>query len=220
MDGYDLDAPSIELAQRNAPAMRASADRVRVPAARRRGDPELAGSYELVFVFERIHDMSQPVEVLAACADSLARRRGRDRHGRAGRRDVHGARRRVERLMYGYSVLCCLPAGMAEQPSAARAPSCGRRHAAPLRGRGGVRRRRGAPDRARLLPLLPAAGLGGRQPDLPREVALEGDRPGAREQQTAAASGQRASGSDWRMKPPTAGPTTKPMSHEIVETAM
>ena len=44
--------------------------------------------------------------------------------------------------------------------------------------------------------------------------------PTAARRQIAPARGQSASGSVPRTKPPTAGPTMKPMSHEIVETAM
>ena len=41
------------------------------------GDPELAGSYQLVTVFEALHDMSQPVEVLRAPAEPRGGGRGR-----------------------------------------------------------------------------------------------------------------------------------------------
>ena len=36
----------------------------------------------------------------------------------------------------------------------------------------------------------------------------------------AATAGQSASGSCWRTKPPTAGPTNKPICHEALENAM
>jgi SAM-dependent methyltransferase len=116
VDGLDLDAPSIELAQANV-AKAGLASRVTL-AVRDAADPALAGRYDLVTIFESLHDMSRPVDVLRACRQLLAPcgsvlvvdERVADAFVAPG--DP------VERLMYGFSVLCCLPAGMAEQPSA------------------------------------------------------------------------------------------------------
>ena len=75
------------------------------------------GSYDLVCVFEALHDMSDPVAVLGALralraeggavlvmdervADSFAESDGP-----------------IEAFLYGASVLHCLPVGMADQPS-------------------------------------------------------------------------------------------------------
>ena len=57
VDGYDLDAPSIEQAKANA-REHGVADRVRFEA-RDAGDPKLAGQYDLVTMFEALHDMSR-----------------------------------------------------------------------------------------------------------------------------------------------------------------
>ena len=116
VDGLDLDAPSIELAQANV-AKAGLASRITL-AVRDAADPTLAGRYDLVTIFESLHDMSRPVDVLRACRQLLAPRgsvlvvdeRVADAFVAPG--DP------VERLMYGFSVLCCLPAGLAEQPSA------------------------------------------------------------------------------------------------------
>ena len=117
VDGLDLDPPSIALAQANV-AEAGLADRVTM-MVRDAGDPALAGRYDLVTIFEALHDMSRPVEVLRACRQLLAP---------AGSLLVVDERvadaftvpgDQVERLMYGFSILCCLPAGMADQPSAA-----------------------------------------------------------------------------------------------------
>lgn len=115
--GIDLDEPSIELAQRNA-AEAGLTDRVTFEV-RDAADPGLAGRYELVTIFEAIHDMSRPVEALRAMRGLLAEdgtllvadERVADAFVAPGDD--------VERLMYGWSVLHCLPVGMAEQPSAA-----------------------------------------------------------------------------------------------------
>jgi SAM-dependent methyltransferase len=83
------------------------------------GDPALAGRYDLVLAFECVHDMSNPVEALAAMRRLaapggyiiVADERVADRFG-----DAIG--NPVERMMYGWSVLCCLPNGLDESPSA------------------------------------------------------------------------------------------------------
>ncbi len=117
VDGFDLDEYSIELARRNL-AGTDLADRVSFEV-RDAADPVSQGGYDLVTVFEAIHDMSAPVEALRAMRGLLAEggsvivadERVADSFTAPGDE--------VERLMYGWSVLHCLPVGMAEQPSAA-----------------------------------------------------------------------------------------------------
>ena len=116
VDGYDLDEPSVELARANLVGTGVE-DRVAFHL-RDAGDPALAGSYQLVTVFEAIHDMSQPVEVLRALRGLVAE------DGAVVVMDERVADvftapgDEVERLMYTYSVLCCLPVGLADTPSA------------------------------------------------------------------------------------------------------
>jgi 2-polyprenyl-3-methyl-5-hydroxy-6-metoxy-1,4-benzoquinol methylase len=117
VDGYDLDAPSIELARANA-AEAGIADRVHFHI-RDAGDPALQGRYDLVTAFECLHDMSNPVGALQAMRQ-LAGERGAvlivdERVGEA----FTATGNEVEWMMYGWSVLHCLPVGMAEHPSAA-----------------------------------------------------------------------------------------------------
>jgi SAM-dependent methyltransferase len=117
VDGLDVDPSSVELANENVAATEV-ADRVSVQL-RDAGDPELAGSYQLVTVFEAVHDMSQPVEVLRSLRGLVAEdgavivmdERVADVFTAPGDE--------VERIMYTYSVLCCLPVGRADTPSAA-----------------------------------------------------------------------------------------------------
>lgn len=88
-------------------------------AVRDAADPELEAGYDLVTVFEAIHDLSRPVEVLSAIRALVAP------GGCVIVADERVAETftapgdEIERLMYGYSVVHCLPVGMAEQPSAA-----------------------------------------------------------------------------------------------------
>jgi 2-polyprenyl-3-methyl-5-hydroxy-6-metoxy-1,4-benzoquinol methylase len=120
VDGYDVDGPSIEAARRNAREAGVD-DRVRfhaVDAAATNADTVAGGSYDAVFAFECIHDLADPVGVLAAM-----RRLARD-GGAVVVMDERVAETftapgdDVERLMYGYSLVCCLADGMAHGPSA------------------------------------------------------------------------------------------------------
>ncbi len=115
--GYDVDTPSIEAARRNA-VEAGVADRVRFTVADAATVEEPAG-YDVVTAFECIHDLAQPVGVLAA----MRRLAGPD--GYVLVMDERVAETfaapgdEIERLMYGYSLMCCLADGMSAQPSAA-----------------------------------------------------------------------------------------------------
>ena len=116
VDGIDVDAPSIELAKANTKGTDVES-RVSYIAADA-GDASLNGRYDVVTVFEALHDMSQPVEVLRKLRGLLAEggsvvvvdERVAERFEAAGDD--------IEKLMYGWSVMCCLATGMSEQPSA------------------------------------------------------------------------------------------------------
>ena len=117
VDGYDLDAPSVALAQANARDA-GVADRVQF-AVRNAADAASGGAYDLVLAFECIHDMSDPVAALRAMR-RLAGESGAvvvmdERVGEsfANRNDD------TEWFMYGFSVLHCLPACRTDRPSAA-----------------------------------------------------------------------------------------------------
>ena len=115
VDGYDVDAPSIAAARRNAREAGVG-DRVRFHTAD--AATVTAQAYDAVFAFECIHDLPDPVGVLAA----MRRLAGDD--GAVVVMDERVAETftapgdDVERLMYGYSLMCCLADGMAHQPSA------------------------------------------------------------------------------------------------------
>jgi 2-polyprenyl-3-methyl-5-hydroxy-6-metoxy-1,4-benzoquinol methylase len=115
VDGFDLDEASIAEAKANAEA-EGLTDRVTFQV-RDAADPELSGRYDLAIAIECIHDMSRPVEALRAMRSMV----GNDGavlvvDERVGE-DFTAPSGEIERLMYGYSVLHCLPVGMAEQPS-------------------------------------------------------------------------------------------------------
>jgi 2-polyprenyl-3-methyl-5-hydroxy-6-metoxy-1,4-benzoquinol methylase len=116
VDGFDLDRASIDLA-REVAASEGVTDRVDFQV-RDAADPELAHRYDLVTVFEAVHDMAKPVEALRAIRGLLteggvalvADERVADEFTAPGDE--------VERVMYGWSILHCLPVGRVEQPSA------------------------------------------------------------------------------------------------------
>ncbi|MBA2754909.1 MAG: methyltransferase domain-containing protein [Chloroflexia bacterium] len=117
VDGFDLDEASVAVARANV-AAEGLADRVTIHP-RDAGDPELAGHYDLALAIECIHDMPDPVAVLRAMRRLV---------GEGGTTLIVDEKVAdafiapgddVERYMYGFSILHCLPVGMVEQPSAA-----------------------------------------------------------------------------------------------------
>jgi 2-polyprenyl-3-methyl-5-hydroxy-6-metoxy-1,4-benzoquinol methylase len=110
VDGIDVDEGSIARAQAHAAesGLSGRVSFLTADGAAAQGE----GRYDLVTIFEAVHDMARPVEVLAAARRLLA-------PGGA----VLVADERVfdvftapaderERLYYGFSVTCCLPCGL------------------------------------------------------------------------------------------------------------
>ena len=117
VEGVDFDEPLIETARKNAAAAGVS-DRVRFHVADA-SRPGIEGLYDLVTIFEALHDMSHPVEALRTARGLRAE------GGAVIVMDEKVAEKftapgdDVERFMYGSSILLCLPGAMGEQPSAA-----------------------------------------------------------------------------------------------------
>ncbi|GAA0522011.1 SAM-dependent methyltransferase [Paractinoplanes deccanensis] len=115
VDGYDSDPASVEAARRHA-AEAGLNDRVRFHTA---DATTLAGPYDLILIFEALHDLARPDLVLRAAREALADggtvlvadERVADSFTAPGDD--------VERLMYGWSITHCLPAALTENPSAA-----------------------------------------------------------------------------------------------------
>ena len=116
VDGYDIDAPSIEAARHHAQEHGVS-DRVAFHVADI-AELEKDVGYDAVFAFECVHDMSRPVEALASMR-TLAN---------GGEVLIIDERTLdqftpdaplMERLLYGYSLTVCLPDGMSASPSEA-----------------------------------------------------------------------------------------------------
>jgi 2-polyprenyl-3-methyl-5-hydroxy-6-metoxy-1,4-benzoquinol methylase len=115
--GYDLDESSIEIAKKNA-SERGLNERVTFEV-RDIAESRLEGGYDLVVVIEAIHDLSRPVEALRSIHDVLAPGGCALVADEKTGDSFTAPGDDLERLFYGFSVLCCLPAGMSEQPSAA-----------------------------------------------------------------------------------------------------
>jgi 2-polyprenyl-3-methyl-5-hydroxy-6-metoxy-1,4-benzoquinol methylase len=116
VDGFDLDASSIELARKHARDAGVD-DRVTF-AARDAGEAD-AGSYDLAVIIEAVHDMTQPVGVLSSLRRML-RPGGLALIADEKTADSFTAPAdEVERIFYGFSVFTCLPAAMTERPTAA-----------------------------------------------------------------------------------------------------
>jgi SAM-dependent methyltransferase len=116
VDAIDVDDASIKTAHANVVAA-GLADRVR-PAVQDASAPELGGPYDLITIFEALHDMNHPVEALRGARNSLAD------GGSVVIADERVAERftapgdEIERFNYGWSVLHCLAVGLLDEDSA------------------------------------------------------------------------------------------------------
>jgi hypothetical protein len=113
--GVDADVPSIEDARALAAATGSDARFEAVDAT------ELVahGPFDAVLLLEALHDLSRPAEVLAAARRALAADGCVLVADEKVADTFHAPGDEMERLMYGFSIVHCLPASMAEQPSAA-----------------------------------------------------------------------------------------------------
>jgi 2-polyprenyl-3-methyl-5-hydroxy-6-metoxy-1,4-benzoquinol methylase len=116
VDGIDSDRASIEAARKN---LEGSGVEGRVTFHERNAaDARLAGRYDLVTIFEALHDMSYPVEVLKAARGLLGEGGlvfiGDERTAE----EFTAPASEAERLFYGFSVFHCLPVGMVGEGAA------------------------------------------------------------------------------------------------------
>jgi 2-polyprenyl-3-methyl-5-hydroxy-6-metoxy-1,4-benzoquinol methylase len=115
--GVDVDEPSIDEARRHGKEAGVD-DRITFTVGHA-ADSTLGEGFDVAFVFEAVHDMGRPVEVLSqirgACRDGgtliVMDENVAEEFGAIGHP--------VERFMYGASVLHCLPVGMSEADSVA-----------------------------------------------------------------------------------------------------
>lgn len=113
--GWDSDPASID-------AARANAAEAGVPARFELADAATVidrGPYDLVTILEALHDMSQPVTVLETARRALAPDGVVVVADEKVADEFTAPGDELERMMYGWSVTHCLPAALAERPSAA-----------------------------------------------------------------------------------------------------
>ena len=116
VDAIDVDATSVERARVDVAAAGLT-DRVR-PVLHDASAAGLGGPYDLITIFEALHDMNHPVAALEAAKASLAE------DGSVVIADERVAERfappgdEIERLSYGFSILHCLAVGLLDTDSA------------------------------------------------------------------------------------------------------
>jgi 2-polyprenyl-3-methyl-5-hydroxy-6-metoxy-1,4-benzoquinol methylase len=114
--GLDPDDSSIELSKRLI-AQEGVADRVDL-FVHDCAEPLPGGPYDFAIMIESLHDVARPVEILQRVRESLSDAGvmivADEKTGES--LDESGP---ADAIFYGFSVLCCLPAGMAETPTAA-----------------------------------------------------------------------------------------------------
>jgi 2-polyprenyl-3-methyl-5-hydroxy-6-metoxy-1,4-benzoquinol methylase len=115
VDGLDLDKASIAQARENAVSS-GLADRVNFEE-RNAADPELAGQYDLVTAFETVHDMADPVGALRSMRSLMAPAGAVLIADERVAEEFSAPGDELERFMYGWSALHCLPVGMVDPPA-------------------------------------------------------------------------------------------------------
>jgi 2-polyprenyl-3-methyl-5-hydroxy-6-metoxy-1,4-benzoquinol methylase len=116
VDGIDLDDASIAQARKNAAASGLN-HRVNF-TARSAADPAGSAEYDLVTAFETLHDMADPVGALRAMRTLIAPGGAVFIADERVAEEFTAPGDDVERFMYGWSALHCLPVGLVETPSA------------------------------------------------------------------------------------------------------
>jgi 2-polyprenyl-3-methyl-5-hydroxy-6-metoxy-1,4-benzoquinol methylase len=114
--GIDSDMASIGFARKNLEGSGVE-DRVAFHD-RDAADAGLAGRYDLVTIFEALHDMSYPVEVLRAARGLLADGGVMLIGDERTEESFTAPAGETERLYYGFSIFHCLPVGMVGEGAA------------------------------------------------------------------------------------------------------
>ncbi len=116
VDGIDSDEASIEVARDilNGSGVEGRVDFHLADAA----EVELEGECQLVTIFEALHDMSYPVDVLRACRRLLAQGGSVVVADERVADSFTAPADDLERFYYGFSVMHCLPVGMVGEGAA------------------------------------------------------------------------------------------------------
>jgi 2-polyprenyl-3-methyl-5-hydroxy-6-metoxy-1,4-benzoquinol methylase len=117
VEGYDLDPDVIAAARRNA-EQAGLAGRVAFAVTDASG-PGMTGRFDLVTIFEGLHDMSRPVDALRAARGMLGRPGSVVIADELVEDEFTAPASDLERYHYGWSVVSCLPAAMGDPGTAA-----------------------------------------------------------------------------------------------------
>jgi SAM-dependent methyltransferase len=117
VDGYDIDEASVEAANAHAEAYGVG-ERVTVHCVDAgHGAADREEGYDLVTAFECVHDMGDPVSVLAQMREMAAPNGVVVVVDERVPEKFTGAGDPMERMFYGFSTLICLPDGMSHEGS-------------------------------------------------------------------------------------------------------
>jgi 2-polyprenyl-3-methyl-5-hydroxy-6-metoxy-1,4-benzoquinol methylase len=117
VDGFDLDADAIGAARANA-AEAGLAGRVTFAVADA-SDPGVSGRYDLVTIFEALHDMSRPVDALRVARGMLRESGCVIVADERVEEEFTAPASAEEQYHYSWSVVACLPAVMDDPDTAA-----------------------------------------------------------------------------------------------------
>jgi SAM-dependent methyltransferase len=117
VDGFDLDPDVVAVATENAQETEVGG-RVRF-AVLDAADPDLPGRYDLVTIFEALHDMSRPVDALRAARAMLAEGGSVVVADELVEDTFTAPAPNHDRRAYGWSVVSCLPSAMGDPETAA-----------------------------------------------------------------------------------------------------
>ena len=117
VDGFDLDPDAIAAARGNGEQAGMSG-RVTFAVTDASG-PGLAGQYDVVTIFEALHDMSRPVDALRAARGLLRQSGSLIIADELVEDEFTAPASELERYHYGWSVVACLPAAMGDPRTAA-----------------------------------------------------------------------------------------------------
>ena len=113
--GLDADEASVADARANAAAEQVRVEFETVDAETLSG----VGSFDLIFVLEALHDMARPDAVLRSLRRTLAPGGSVIVADEKVADRFHAPGDELERLMYGWSIVHCLPVALSDSPSAA-----------------------------------------------------------------------------------------------------
>src|SRR5262252_538575 len=117
VDGFDLDPDAIAAARRNA-GQAGLSSRVTFTVTDASG-PGMSGRFDLVTIFEALHDMSRPVDVLGVARGLLAEPGSVVIADELVEEDFTAPASDLERYHYAWSVVSCLPSAMGDPETAA-----------------------------------------------------------------------------------------------------